>query len=101
MNKHRVTDDEYAEMAADYAANPPTADEVLSVEVNPALLRKGRPTKGATRSGKTPALPVRLPDSIRVEIAHRVEAGESDSASELIRQAVVEYFDNHPRERIR
>jgi Arc/MetJ-type ribon-helix-helix transcriptional regulator len=47
-------------------------------------------------AGKTPALPIRLPESIRAEIEHRVQAGESDSASELIRQAIVEYFDNHP-----
>ena len=42
----RFTDAEYAAMAADYEANPPTADEVLSIEVNPAFLRSGRSTEG-------------------------------------------------------
>jgi predicted RNase H-like HicB family nuclease len=35
---------EYAEMADDYEINPPTAAEVISVEIDPAVLRKGRPT---------------------------------------------------------
>ena len=35
MREHRFTDEEYAEMAADYAAHPPTAEEVLSAEINP------------------------------------------------------------------
>ncbi|WP_366526310.1 ribbon-helix-helix protein, CopG family, partial [Mycobacterium sp.] len=39
---------------------------------------------------------VRLPTSLRVEIEHRVKAGESRSESELIRQAVVEYLERHP-----
>lgn len=95
MTKHRFTDDEYAEMAADYAANPPTADEVLSVEINPAFLRKGRPTKGTPPVGKTPVLAIRLPDAIRGELTRRAKS-EGSTASELIRRAVVEYFDNHP-----
>lgn len=33
--KRRLTDAEYAAMAADYEAHPPRAEEVLSVEVNP------------------------------------------------------------------
>ncbi|WP_201274426.1 ribbon-helix-helix domain-containing protein [Mycolicibacterium sp. CH28] len=96
MTTRRPTSADYAEMADDYAAYPPTIDEVTSVEVSPAVLRKGRPAKGAPAVGKTPALPIRLPESIRAEIEHRVQAGESDSAAELIRQAIVEYFDNHP-----
>jgi hypothetical protein len=40
-SREPFTEAEYAEMAADYAANPPTADEIVSVEVNPAHLRKG------------------------------------------------------------
>jgi Arc/MetJ-type ribon-helix-helix transcriptional regulator len=56
----------------------------------------GRPTKGAESPGKTPPLAVRLPEPIRIEIEHRVAAGESGSASELIRQAIVEYFERHP-----
>lgn len=96
VTTRRRTSADYADMADDYAAHPPTIDEITSVEVNPAVLRKGRPAKGMPGAGKTPALPIRLPESIRAEIEHRVQAGESGSASELIRQAIVEYFDNHP-----
>lgn len=42
------------------------------------------PNKNATRN------------VIRVEIAHRVKAGEAASASELVRTALVEYFERHP-----
>lgn len=61
-----------------------------------ATLRMGRPTKGTPTSGKTPPLTVRLPEPIRIEVEHRVQAGESASASELIRTAVVEYLERHP-----
>ncbi len=99
MSKHaNLTDAEYAELAEDYASNPFTSDEVLDiVAVNPAHLRMGRPAKGKAKTGNTPALPVRLPDPIRSELNARVAAGESASASELVRRAVVEYFENHPR----
>lgn len=50
----RLTDVEHAELAADYEANPITADEVLAAEVNPAFLPTGRPTKAAGKGGKTP-----------------------------------------------
>jgi len=93
--KRRLTEDEYAEMAADYEAHPPTADEVLSIEVNPVFLRKGRPPGRSAAHGKTPLVPVRLPDSIREELVRRAEA-EGSSASELIRRAIVEYFAHHP-----
>jgi hypothetical protein len=96
--KRRLTDEEYAEMAADYEAHPPTADEVRSIEINPAILRMGRPRKGAKSTGKTPPLAIRLPEPIRIEIAHRVKAGESSSESELVRKAVVEYIERHPIE---
>ncbi|MDI3314513.1 MAG: ribbon-helix-helix domain-containing protein [Mycobacterium sp.] len=61
-----------------------------------ATLRMGRPIKGTPTAGKTPGVTVRLPTSLRVEIEHRVKAGESRSESELIRQAVVEYLERHP-----
>lgn len=99
MSKHkpRLTDAEYAEMAADYEAHPPTAAEIAGpIEVNPVYLRTGRPAKGARTAGRTPVMAVRLPSVIRHEVDNRVKAGGADSASELIRQALVEYFDNHP-----
>ncbi len=99
MATNKKTSADYAEMAADYAENPPTADEVLAVEVSPAVLRKGRPAKGAQSTGKTPVLPIRFPPEIRSELERRVDAGESDSVSELVRSAVVEYFGNHPARR--
>ncbi|NTY58728.1 hypothetical protein [Mycolicibacterium sphagni] len=36
--QRRPTDADYAEMAKDYAENPPTVEEVLSVEVDPAFV---------------------------------------------------------------
>lgn len=92
--RKRLTDAEYAEMAADYAAEPPTVDEVVSGGVDPAFLRKGRPAEG-TAPGKTPGFTVRLPDAIRVELALVAQA-EGSSPSELIRRAVVEYIGSHP-----
>jgi len=67
------------------------------VELGPAHLRMGRPANGKGKAGNTPALPVRLPDQIRTELNERVKLGESGSASELVRLAVIEYFENHPR----
>jgi hypothetical protein len=95
--RHR-TEAEYEELARSYAAEPIRADEVRSVEIGPALLRMGRPAKG-TRTGKTPPLTIRLPEALRAEIAHRVEAGESGSESELVRRAVIEYVERHPARR--
>ena len=43
----RLTDAEYAEMAADYEATPITASEILSAEINPDFLPTNRPTKVA------------------------------------------------------
>ena len=34
--RRRPTDEEYAALAADYEANPPRADEVISIEFGPA-----------------------------------------------------------------
>lgn len=96
MATKRRTSDEYAEMAADYAANPPTADEVTSLEVDPAVLRTGRPAKGASTTGRTPVMALRLPTELRDEIRQRVDAGETSSESEFIRRAVVEYLGSHP-----
>jgi Arc/MetJ-type ribon-helix-helix transcriptional regulator len=95
MSDRRLTSAEYEEMADNYAADPITADEIESVEIDPAYLRNGRPTKGAGK-GKTPVLAIRLPEPLRVEVEYRVKAGESNSISELVRRAVVEYLDRHP-----
>lgn len=91
----RVTATEAAAMAADYEANPPRADEILSVTLGPAYLRMGRPAADSESSGKTPVVAVRLPDVLRDELKRR--ADELGSApSELIRVAIAEYFENHP-----
>ena len=89
MGKTRITDDEYAEIAADYEANPPTAAEVTSVEVNPAYLPKGRPNKGTRTTGKTPVLAIRLPESLRNELVHSAEV-QGATPSEMVRRAVVD-----------
>ena len=91
----RLTDAEYAEMAAGYEANPITADEILSAEINPAFLPTGRPTKAAGKGGKTPVMALRLPAALRAEIKQRVAAGESRSEAELIRRALIEYLEAH------
>ena len=95
MTSKRFTDADYAEMAEDYAAHPPTVEEILSLEVNPAFLRMGRPAKGGAAKGKTPVISVRLPDAIRTELVRRAK-DDGSSPSELIRQAVVEFLVNHP-----
>jgi hypothetical protein len=93
--KHRrPTDADYIEMAASYADEPPRPDEVRWMEIGPGL-RKGRPRRGVASSGKTPLTAVPLPDEIRAELARRAKA-EGSSASELIRQAIIEYFGHHP-----
>jgi hypothetical protein len=89
MSKTRITDDEYAEMAADYEANPPTAAEVTSVELNPAYLPKGRPNKGTATTGKTPVLAIRLPESLRNELVHSAKV-QGATPSEMVRRAVVD-----------
>ena len=93
----RLTDAEYAEMADDYEADPPRAEEIIGpVEVAPGTLLIGRPAGRPTPAGKTPALPVRLPEPIRREMKRRVKSGATNSESELVRAALLEYFENHP-----
>src|SRR5690625_4595889 len=89
MGKSRITDDEYAQMAADYEINPPTAAEVTSIELNPAYLPTGRPNKGTRTTGKTPVLAIRLPASLRNELVHSAKA-QGATPSEMIRRAVVD-----------
>jgi hypothetical protein len=89
MGKSRITDDEYAEMAADYETNPPTAAEVTSVELNPAYLPTGRPNKGTRTTGKTPVLAIRLPESLRNELVRSATA-QGATPSEMVRRAVVD-----------
>jgi hypothetical protein len=89
MGKSRITDSEYAEMAADYETNPPTAAEVTSVELNPAYLPTGRPNKGTRTTGKTPVLAIRLPESLRNELVHSANV-QGATPSEMVRRAVVD-----------
>ncbi len=91
----RPTDAEYAELAAEYEADPITADEVLAADVNPAFLPTGRPAKAAGKGGKTPVMTLRLPAALRAEVKQRVAAGESRSEAELIRRALIEYLEAH------
>ena len=95
MTSRRLTDDEYDEMAADYAANPLRADEVIGpVEHTGAILRMGRPTKDAG-TGKTPSTTVRLPVDIKAGVQACADA-ENVKPAEIIRRAVVEYLQHHP-----
>ncbi|MCV7100904.1 MULTISPECIES: hypothetical protein [Mycobacterium] len=50
--KRRFTDEDYAEMAASYEAEPIRPDEVRSIEIGPGL-PKGQPAEGSA-AGETP-----------------------------------------------
>lgn len=93
-SKRRRTDADYEAAADDYEARPISASEVRSVEIGPAL-RIGRPAGATEAAGKTPGLTVRFPKPIRAELDNRAAAADV-KPSELVRRAVVEYFDNHP-----
>lgn len=94
--KPRLTEAEYAEMAADYAAHPLTTDDVPGpIESTGTIMRMGRPTKISGRGGKTPSTTVRLPQDIREELARRAER-DGASASEIVRRALAEHFALHP-----
>jgi hypothetical protein len=93
-DKKRRTADDYAAASAAWDDGPPTT--LRSIEIGPAL-RMGRPAKDAPSAGKTPGMTVRLPDPIRIEVRHRVkDRHEAASESELVRLALVEYFERHP-----
>lgn len=87
---------DYDAMADDYAAHPPTADEVVDVEVSPSALKTGRPPRGAGKRGRTPVTSVRLPGELRKRMAKQAQA-EGVGESELIRKAVDEYVTHHSR----
>lgn len=95
--KPRLTEAEYAEMAADYAAHPLTeADIAGPVESTGTVVRMGRPTKSSGHTGgKTPSTTVRLPKEIREELARRAEVAGTP-ASEIVRRALAEHFALHP-----
>lgn len=86
--KRRRTAADYEAAADSYEAEPIRADEVISIEVNPAALRE-------RTADEPPLLVVQLPDEIRDELIRRARA-EGTNTSELIRRAVVEYLANHP-----
>lgn len=92
----KLTDDDYAAMADDYATNAPTAEEVVGdVEVaDLAVLRHGRPPKGTASNGKTPTTSVRLPEDLREAMVKLADA-EHVKLAEIIRRAVAEYVDRH------
>ena len=91
----RLTEDEYAAMAADYEVSPPTESEIAGpVHVDPSALRKGRPPKDAPRRGRTPTMSVRLPEELRERLAVRADA-EAVTPGEVIRRAIVEYLERH------
>lgn len=93
----RLSDSEYADMAADYAANPLRGEEVAGpVEMDPAVLRNGRPAGAASGRGRTPTTSVRLPDTLRDQLAAQASA-EEVAPAEVIRRALVEYFQHHQR----
>ncbi|WP_336819871.1 CopG family transcriptional regulator [Gordonia sp. MMO-8] len=82
---------DYDAMADDYEANPPTADEVLSITVDPIALKRGRPRKGEGRGSRTPTRSVRLTDDTLRRLKSRAEA-EHVAESEVIRRALDAYL---------
>lgn len=64
-----------------------------------ATLRIGRPAKGM-RAVKTTPVSYRLPEDIRDEVRRRVKVvRQANNDSELVRTALVEYFQNHPADK--
>jgi len=92
---HPLSDDDYAAMADDYATTPPTADDIIAVDVNPAALGMGRPRTGASKGGNTPAISIRLPETMRADIHRHAQANAVPDA-DIIRRAVDEYLHRHP-----
>lgn len=94
MSRKKLTEDDYEDMARDYADYPVTADEVIGeVEYrDPAVLERGRPVGEAAKGTNTPVTSVRFPAVIRERLAARADA-DGVKAAEVIRRAVIEYLD--------
>lgn len=89
----RLTEREYAALAADYEEHPPTEEEIVGrVQIDPAALRTGRPPKSAPRRGRTPTMSVRLPDELRERLTARADV-EAVTPGEVIRRAIIEYLE--------
>ncbi|MFI1463476.1 ribbon-helix-helix domain-containing protein [Nocardia carnea] len=94
MSRKKLTDEDYEDMARDYAEYPVAADEVVGeIEYrDPVVLDRGRPVGDAAKGGNTPVTSVRFPTEIRERLAARAEA-DGVKAAEVIRRAVVEYLN--------
>ncbi|AMY20077.1 MULTISPECIES: hypothetical protein [Nocardiaceae] len=90
-----VREEDYGAMADDYATTPPTSDEVVAIDVNPAALAMGRPRDGAGKGRNTPAMSVRFPATMRADIHRRAQADDVPDA-DIVRRAVDEYLHRHP-----
>lgn len=92
----KLTDEDYAEMAADYAVNPPRRDEIDGeITVDRAVLPTGRPAGQSIARGKTPTTSLRLPTETRNAV-NRLAAQTNVKPTEIIRRAVGEYIDRNP-----
>ncbi|MDL9939041.1 hypothetical protein QSJ18_20055 [Gordonia sp. ABSL1-1] len=91
----KTSDADYSKLADSYAADPPTADEIVGeVEVvDAAALRTGRP-RGGVAVGKTPTMSVRVPLDIRAKLDRLAEV-EHVKPAEIARRALVEYTERH------
>ena len=92
---HTPSDDDYTAMTDNYATTPPTANEIVAVDVNPAALGIGRPRTGASKGGNTPSMSTRFPDTMRDDIHRHAQADDVPDA-DIIRRAVDEYLRRHP-----
>ncbi|BCI78380.1 hypothetical protein MTY66_00050 [Mycolicibacterium sp. TY66] len=85
MDKRRRTEADYEAAAADYEANPPTADEVRSIEFGPGLpgerLTDADYTELAADYAANPVRSDEVIDPVRINPAH-LRPGSSDADSE-------------------
>ncbi|WP_448222598.1 hypothetical protein [Gordonia iterans] len=93
MSRTTPSDSYYDELADSYERDVPTIDEIAG----PPILGPGLPTipEGHDFATDTSVTVVRLPSALHEELEHR--SGPAGSESDIIRAALVEYFEKHPQ----
>ena len=93
MSRSTPSDSYYDELADSYERDVPTVDEIAG----PPILGPGIPTirEGRDSEPDMSVTVVRLPSALHEELEHR--SGTAGSESEIIRTALIEYFERHPQ----
>ncbi len=91
MNKRRLTEDEYTDIALDFERGD--IRPVGEPSYGDTVLRRGRPS-GQSARGSTPVRSFRLPAPLIEQLEQRAQA-EHVSTSEITRKALAEYL-THP-----